>query len=442
MIEHIQSTQGACWQPAEVQPGVHSEDTLSLTGKKAQTVRGFGGCFNELGWHALQKLSPEKRQAYFDELFLPQNTGFQFGRLPIGANDFSMQWYCSSEVPGDYELEHFQIDRDKQMTIPFIREALQRSPEMTLFASPWSPPPWMKTRPVYNYGRMRMEEKVLHTYADYFLRFVEAYREQEIVIRQLHVQNEPMADQKFPSCLWSGADMRDFIGGYLGPAVKKSGLPLELWLGTINGPFVDFEGIAGGAPAGEYFDLFENTILSDKQARSYLTGVGFQWGGKHVIEQTRIAYPELRYMQTESECGDGKNSWTQMEYIFRQMWLYFHHGVESYVYWNLALPSDSVSTWGWQQNSLVTVTEDGTLVWQPEFYLMKHLSHFVKKNAKVLSVSGRWSANTIAFQNPDGSVVLEVGNGMDIERSFSFAQECMEFTAELPPHSIHTFCIS
>ena len=124
------------------------------------------------------------------------------------------------------------------------------------------------------------------------------------------------------------------------------------------------------------------------------------------------------------------------------MWLYFHHGVESYVYWNLALPSDSVSTWGWQQNSLVTVTEDGTLVWQPEFYLMKHLSHFVKKNAKVLSVSGRWSANTIAFQNPDGSVVLEVGNGMDIERSFSFAQECMEFTAELPPHSTHTFCIS
>jgi glucosylceramidase len=212
-----------------------------------------------------------------DELFLEENSGFRIGRVPIGANDFSLQWYSCDETDEDYELEHFTIERDRQYTIPFIKEAAKRQPELFMFASPWSPPAWMKTKKVYNYGTLRMEDKVLMSYARYLVKFVTEYKKEGIDIRQIHVQNEPMADQKFPSCLWTGEQMRDFIKYYLGPVAEQTSKETEVWVGTINGPFIDFMMGQGSAPFSEYYDQFENTILCDEEARKYITGLGFQW---------------------------------------------------------------------------------------------------------------------------------------------------------------------
>ena len=236
--------------------------------------------------------------------------------------------------------------------------------------------------------------------------------------------------------------MRDFIKYYLGPEFEKSGLSTEIWLGTINGPFVDFM-MPQAAPFEEFYDQFANTILSDDEARKFITGVGLQWGGKHVMQQITDSFPELRYMQTESECGDGQNTWDHMEYIFNQMWFYFRNGAERYTYWNMALQDGGISTWGWAQNSLCTVNhETGELVRQPEFYLMKHLSHFVKKGAKVLTTKGHWTSNTIAFENEDGSIVLVVGSNMNKSRTFEFTHKEESFSCVIPPHSIHTFYLT
>lgn len=441
IIKHLVSKENEFWKEAKVDERL-GEDTLELTGVKKQEVKGFGGCFNEIGWEVLQKVGKEEREKFFDELFMEEHSAFRLGRIPIGANDFSLEWYSCDEVDQDYELKHFNIERDKMYTIPYLREALKRQPELTVFASPWSPPTWMKTRKVYNYGTLRMEDKILDAYARYLLRFVEEYKKEGIKIQQIHVQNEPMADQKFPSCLWTGEQMRDFIKNYLGPARNKAGLDTEIWVGTINGPFIDFMMGPGSAPLGEYYDQFENTILSDPDARQYITGLGFQWGGKHVIEQTVLSYPEFRYLQTESECGDGLNTWDHAQYVFRLMWHYFHHGVEGYMYWNMALPEGGISTWGWSQNSLITVNEDtGQVTYQPEFYLMKHFSAFVKKGARVLETKGRWASNTVAFENPDGQVVLVVGSNMQHARKFTFIDGGRSFSADIEPNSIHTFII-
>ena len=163
------------------------------------------------------------------------------------------EWYSCDEVKDDFELEHFNIDRDKTYTIPFILEALQRQKDFFVFGSPWSPPIWMKTKPAYNFGTIRMEDKILRAYAAYFVKFVEAYAKEGVPVRQVHVQNEPMADQKFPSCKWTGEDMRDFIKGYLGPAFEASGLDTEIWLGTINGPFMDIL-MGPNTPFSEFYD--------------------------------------------------------------------------------------------------------------------------------------------------------------------------------------------
>jgi glucosylceramidase len=442
-VTHIKSTDRAKWQVGEIGNECYA-DTIKLTGVKKQTLKGFGGCFNELGWEALSKLSEKGRNTYFGELFGEENCGFNNGRVPIGANDLSVSWYSCDETDGDFELKDFNIERDKQRTIPFVKEALKRQPDMTVFASPWSPPTWMKTRKVFNFGTLRQEEPYQLAYAKYLLKFVDAYKDAGIAIKQLHVQNEVFADQKFASCLWTAEEMRDFMKNYLGPEAEKQGKlqDLELWLGTINGPFVDIRiGAMYGSPLSQFYDQFENTILSDSNAAKYITGVAFQWGGKHVIEETELSYPEFRYMMSESECGGGDNSWEDAEYIFRQMWHYFRHGAESYIYWNLAMPEDNSSTWGWRQNALATVTDDGTLNWNPEFFLMKHLSHFAKPGAKYLETAGHLAANTIAFENPDGTVALIVGSNMQTERAFTFEYQGNHFSAIIEPHSIHSFLI-
>lgn len=427
MIRHIASYEGKCWREEGITIGKESADKLGLTGVKKQKVLGFGGCFNELGWEALQLTDKKTRDRFLKELFSKENCNFNFGRVPIGANDFSLEWYSCDEVDGDYDLKHFNIDRDKHYTLPFIREALKYQNHFDLFASPWSPPTWMKTKKVCNYGTMRMEDKILDTYARYFIKFIRAYEAEGIKISQIHVQNEPLSDQKFPSCVWTGEELRFFVKEYLGPALKESGMDTELWLGTINTQFMDYI----------------NTVLADNGAREYLTGVGLQWAGKHVIEQVEESYPELRLMQTESECGDGKNTWAYMEYIFTLMRIYFNHGAERYTYWNMALQDGGSSTWGWCQNSLCTVNSGtGELIYQPEFYLMKHFSHFVREGARVLGVKGHWAANALAFENADRTIVLVVNNNLDYDRRFSFEHEEKGFSAIIKAHSLHTFEIS
>lgn len=230
------TTQDSPWKELSF-ASTNESANLKLTGEQHQLVEGFGGCFNELGYMALSHLSEEQRHEVFHSLFHPEGEHkFNICRLPIGASDYAEQWYSHNEVDGDVAMEHFSIERDFKYLIPYIKEALSYNPNLQFFASPWSPPTWMKSPKAYNYGTLRWEKDILEAYALYFVKFVQAYRDAGITIHQVHVQNEVIADQKFPSCMWTGEQLREFIADYLGPAFDKHGLDTEIWLGTINAP--------------------------------------------------------------------------------------------------------------------------------------------------------------------------------------------------------------
>lgn len=441
-IKHIYSCYKNYWQDGKIE-NVRYEDTLELTEKIKQSLKGFGGCFNEIGWDVLSKLDEGTRKDILDNLFTEKGLNFNMGRLPMGASDYALEWYSYDEVSGDNALKNFSIKRDEEYLIPYLKEALKRKPKMSLFASPWSPPTWMKTKKAYNFGSLKFDEETLKSYADYFVKYVQEYEKRGIKIEQLHIQNEPHADQKFPSCMWTGKEMRDFIKNYLGPAFEKNKIDTEIWLGTINGPFADYQIPGYGAPFSQFYDQCVNTVLSDKDARKYLSGVGFQWGGKHVIEQTELSYPEIRLMQTENECGDGRNTWTHAEYVFGLFWHYFSHSVESYIYWNMVLPQGGISTWGWEQNTMITVVpETNEVVYEPEYFVMKHFSHFIKPGAKRIETKGHWTSNSIVFMNPDGEIVIVVGNAIDRDREFTFKSKEVEFSSVIKSHSINTFIVN
>ncbi|MGG0822206.1 glycoside hydrolase family 30 beta sandwich domain-containing protein [Paenibacillus turicensis] len=418
-----------------------SMTNLKITEQQGRVVEGFGSCFNELGMFAIEHLSEEDRHAVLDSLFaLDGDCKFTLCRLPIGASDYALEWYSHNEHDDDYEMKHFSIERDHKYLIPYIKEAQKRNPKLTFFASPWSPPTWMKTPKAYNFGTLRWEKKILEAYALYFVKFIQAYEQEGIRINQIHIQNEVVADQKFPSCKWTGEQLQEFIRDYLGPAFKQYQLDTEIWLGTINAPEPWQELLTDTTSD---YDAYAGLVLSDPEAYQYIHGVGYQWAGKHAIQRTVASYPELRYLQTENECGNGKNTWEYAQYVSTLFHHYFVNGANGYVYWNAILEPKGSSTWGWEQNSMITVDpETKKYSFNPEFYVVKHHSHFVQNGAVRLVTSGRFTSNSLVFQNPDQSVVLIVNNPLKDAQQLSFEFKGKSYQLELKPESFNSVVLS
>ena len=426
------------WQEKEIQANGNSGTTLRA-GEEKQEIWGFGACFSELAHVALSYLPKDEQEKAMRALFSPDECGFRFCRLPVGANDFAVDWYTPDDTPEDWDLQHFSLQRDQQHLIPMIKQAQALCPDLELFASPWSPPAWMKQPPVYNYGRLRNDEKTLDTYARYLAEFVAAYQREGIAIQRLCPQNEMFSDQKFPSCVWTGEQMRDFIRDHLGPVFSEKAPQTELWLGTVNGPYSDY---AHSGWERENFNTFVPVILKDPKARQYIRGIAVQWGGKHILQPLQAAYPDLPLFQSECECGDGGNAFDDIFYVFELMWLYFRQGVHAFTYWNIALDETASSTWGWRQNSLITVDrEKGTLRFNPEYFIMRHFAHFIPKGSRYLVLSGEYAANALAFERPDGQTVFELLNPFSTEETLRLEAPQGAVTVALPPRSLSTVVI-
>ncbi|MDR1518335.1 MAG: beta-glycosidase [Dysgonamonadaceae bacterium] len=411
-----------------------------------QVIDGFGACFNELGWTSLSLLSDAQRDSIFGELFAPgKGANFTICRMPVGANDFSRDWYSYNETAGDFEMKNFSIDNDKETLVPFIKEALKYNPKLSLWASPWSPPTWMKTnghyacQPLSDFFDQRFktdirpdqvraegmnmfitEDAYYQAYALYFQKFIEGYRAENIDISMVMPQNEFNSCQPFPSCTWQSSALNKFVGEYLGPSMKELGV--DVAFGTMERP----------NPA------MVDTLLQDTKSSQYITGAGFQWDGKRSIGAIHEKYPDLKLYQTEQECGDGRNSWGGAAHSWNLMKHYFKHGTNVYDYWNISLLEGGMSRWGWTQNSLVVVDSLAhTYRYTYEYQLLKHASHFVKPGAKYLPTSGEF-ADILAFQNPDGGVVLIMYNPEKEEAKKSIKIGEIMISLSLKPQSFNT----
>lgn len=438
--ETVQWTEGI---PEKISKGISS---VNLNGNEYQAMKGFGGCFNEAGYIALLKLNPKTQEEILSELFgkTVNSCNLSMCRLPIGANDYSIDWYSLNESQGDYEMKNFSLERDETYLIPYIKRALAYQEELELMASPWSPPTWMKYPPVYNWGKLIKTDINLKAYAKYFRKFVEEYGKRGIKINQVHVQNEPVANQKFPSCMWTGEELRDFIRDYLGPEFKSNHIDTEIWLGTINAPGCDYNRLIFDKWASEDYDYFANVALSDDLARQYISGVSYQWGGKIAIQRTFESWwPEIRLMQSENECGFGDNTWDYARYVWTMLKHYISNGAESYLYWNLMLEPGGKSTWGDPQNAMITIhPENQTYLLNPDFYVMKHFSAFIKKGAVRLGLKGPYAGDALAFRNPDGTIMLEIFNPFKEKREFIYNYgENEVYAFVLEPQSINTISL-
>ncbi len=414
----VTSNQSAYWKTdgaiAVVTTGT-ADVTVNDT-STAQTWEGFGGAFNEMGWNYLAKLSQADRDLALQLLFGVDGAHFNYGRIPMGASDYAMSRYTLDETANDTAMASFSIARDKEKLIPFIKAAQAVRSDIHFWASPWTPPTWMKNSPFkagtavspFDGGTMKNDATTLKALAQYFVKFVQAYAAEGITIEAVAPQNEPNFDQNYPSCLWGSSTFVSFIGAHLGPAFTAANITSKIMLGTMSNNNSD--------PA------IISAVMADSTAKSYVKMIGMQWGTYDSLSSAKSH--NLPIWQTEHKCGNYPwNPSGSPAYVSTapndqaygvESWGYLRDwikgGVTSYSAWNMVLDKAGKgidTTRDWAQNALLVV--DGTTLKKtPAYHVFRHFSQFVDPGAKVVGTSG--SNDAVAFKNSDGTIVLVMYN--------------------------------
>lgn len=400
---------------------------------KYQRFDGFGGTFNEMGWDALSVLDPAEVTRALELLFdRNKGAGFVYGRIPIGASDYAMSWYTLAETAGDYAMEHFSIERDRQKLIPYIKAALEIQSNIHLWGSPWIPPAWMKEAD----GKMKSDAQTQGAYALYLAKFVEEYAKEGLKIEAVHPQNEP----GYASVKWSQSLFIDFFKTYLGPTFEERKVPAQIWCGTMSAP-------EDGTIA--------TTLAADPDAMKYVKGFGLQWNLQGTVAALA---PKGLVWQTEHKCGNynfetpywdrsrydankpqndhlyGEESWQ----LIRD-WLVA--GVNAYSAWNMVLDTGGKSLGNWPQNALLVVDRSAKkLILTPAYYTFRHYSHYIAPGATRIAVSG--SMDAVAFKNPDGSIVTEVYNKGDAAKRLTIGVGNSFYQFETPAHGWATLRVT
>jgi glucosylceramidase len=421
-------------QPLETQICVFVDPS-----KRSQTILGIGGALTDASAETYAKLPAAKQREVMDAYFDPdKGIGYTLGRTHIHSCDFSSASYTYVNE-GDKDLKSFNVDHDKQFRIPFTKQALATARgKLTVFASPWSPPGFMKTNnDMLHGGKLRPE--FAQSWANYYTKFIKAYEKEGIPIWGISVQNEPMATQTWESCIYSAEDERDFLKNFLGPTMKRAGLGEKKIIAWDHNRDLIYQRVS--------------TILADPKAAQYVWGIGFHWyepwsGGDMMFDNVRLVhetFPDKPLIFTEGTVdsfkADDIHNWRLGEYYGRSMINDFNDGAVGWTDWNVLLDEkggpNHVGNFCFAPVHADTRT--GELIYTNSYYYIGHFSKFVRPGARrIASAPSRSGLLSTAFVNPDGKVSVVVMNRSDKEVPYFLWVDGNAAEAKSPPHSIQT----
>ena len=409
------------------------------TATKYQTMTGWGGSPNEVGMVALHTLPQAMQDSVIKALYdTVWGCKFNMIRLPIGCSDFSLTGYSLDDVDGDYAMNSITIDREKPMTLAFIKEAMKYNPGLKVWGSPWTAPAWMKKNKNWFGGasvpstecELTQTDQIFTAYALYFSKAVTLYKNYGIPFFALSYQNEPYTCQPFPSMIWpTGVKMRDFMKNYLGPRMQADHPDVELWTPTMNLNDTNM-----------YIPM-----LRDSYTSNVIKACCFQYQGKDVINVIHQRFPTLPLYATELQCGGGDNTWDYpMSQTFPDIKYYISNGAVGAMQWNLILEKNGHAgyNWNWSQNSMITMdTVAKTITFTSQYYALKHLSFYIRPGSKLLNVTGNFAANEISVKNPDGSFAVVAMNNANSAKAVAIRFGTQMVTATMPALSFASFVI-
>lgn len=396
---------------------------------KFQEMEGFG--FTLTGGSALHinNMIPSQRAELLNELFNPDNMGFSYLRVSIGASDLDATPFSYNDMPSgqtDINLDNFSIANDEQNLIPVLNEILTINPNIKIMGSPWSAPSWMKTNNNSIGGSLKQE--YFEVYANYFVKYIQAYADQGIPINAITVQNEPLHDGNNPSMYMESLDQLNFIKNHLGPAFETANIQTKIIIWDHNADNI----------------IYAKSILDDPVANAYVDGSAFHLynGSINNISSLHNAHPNKNLYFTEQWVGvnnefDGDLRWHMRELIIGAA----RNWCKTVLEWNLASNSSlQPHTDGGCTECLGGLTIDGNNVQRNVgYYVIAHASKFVKPGSKRIQSNYSSDLPNVAFETPEGNIVVIVLNNSDIDISFNIKTPGESVTTSLKSGAVGTY---
>jgi glucosylceramidase len=414
------------WEPA---PGMMTQDAVVIdASQRLQSILGFGGAFTDASCYLFSRMEPQQRTRLLEEFFGQNGLRLSVGRTCIGSSDYSRNAYSydDSSVP-DPELKNFSIVHDRAYILPTLHLAQALNPEMFFFAAPWSPPGWMKANDSLLGGSMR--KTYFAAYAQYFVKFLQAYKAEGVQIEAVTTQNEVDTDQdgRMPAALWGQEYEAGFIKGFLGPALQQSAPGTKIWLLDHN------------------YDLWGRVMdqLSDPGLAKYVDGVAWHgyMGTPDTMSKVHNAFPDKGTYWTEGgsdfNAPDYASDWTTWAGKYAAI---LKNWARCIVAWNFVLDEKGAPNIGpFYCGGLVTLdSKTQEITRSGQYWAFAHYSREVRRGARVLSTSGGASGvGHVAFVNPDRSYVLVLTNS-GLERDVECAMGGKRLKVHLPHQSVVT----
>jgi glucosylceramidase len=424
-------------QPMETEPFVLVDPAATF-----QSFIGIGGALTDASAETFAKLSKDKQQELLTAYYDPQKgIGYTLGRTNIQSCDFSSDTY-TYVADNDVQLKTFSVAHDEQYRIPLIKQAIAASGgHLHLYVSPWSPPAWMKDNNSVT-GGGKLKHEFDQAWANFYIKFIRTYEAKGIPVWGLSVQNEPMARQRWESCIYTAEDERDFIKNYLGPTLEKAGMSGKKLIAWDHNRDLIYQRAS--------------TILEDPAAAKYVWGIGFHWyetwtGNPMQFDNVRLvsrAFPKTNLIFTEG-CKEAFNfdslgAWSLGERYGYSMINDFKSGAVGWTDWNILLDENGGPnhTGNFCFAPVHADTRTGRLIYTNAYYYIGHFSKFIHTGARRIAVStNRPALQSTGFLNPDGSIVVIIMNMTDQPLPYHLMIKGKAATSESLAHSIATIII-
>ena len=402
-----------------------------------QTFTGGGASFTDTAaWlmNSSGALSAATRNATMTKLFSPTDgIGLSFLRNPMGASDLARYGYSYDDVAAgqtDPNLNSFSIAHDLADVVPLTKQALSLNPSLTVMASPWTAPAWMKDSGSLNGGWLKSED--YGAYANYFVKYLQAYKDQGVPVSYVTVQNEPTCCSGYPSMSWNASGLAYFTKSELLPKLNASGLTTKVLAHDWN---------------WDVYDSYAASTVDDAAVRANPNFGGIAWHGYggDVTKQTTVhnQYPTLDAFGTEHSGG----TWiaNQQREDMNNIIDYTRNWAKSVTKWSLAVDQNMGPHNGGcgTCTGLITVHNgdgaSGTVDYTVEYYTMGQLTKFVRPGAQRIASTASTNVPNVAWRNPDGSKALIAYNDASTAKTVTINWGGQHATYSLPGKTSATF---
>ena len=431
-----------------------------------QTITGFGGAFTEASASLLNKISQKNRDTIIQAYFSEQGAHYSLTRTHMNSCDFSLNHYSYAPVDDDRELKYFTIKEDKDDLIPMIKDALKASKDgFKILASPWTAAPWMKDNKAWVGGKLL--PRYYDTWALFFSKYIDAYREEGIDIWGFTVENEPLGNgNNWESMHFSPNEMTNFVQHHLGPKLENDKHDVK---------------ILGYDQNREHLSEWIDSMYSNEASSKYFDGTAIHWyASTYDVFPKELNYahnkaPNKYLIQTEA-CVDSQipvwkdDAWYWKKEATDWGWDWaperdkhlhpkyapvnryardiigcLNNWVDGWVDWNMVLNRQGGPNWfkNWCIAPVIVDSEKDEVYFTPLYYTMAHFSKYIRPKATIIDADNSdKELQVTAAQNLDGTIAVVVFNEGNIKKSFKLLIGQKQSTITISGQSIQTILIN